>query len=82
MKDARNALKKKHEEEKYDEKQENNTGRRTRLLFYLLILLTLVFMVFLVPIRNDISLVLPFLKDFLDFLIPVYEYIKVPLKLQ
>ena len=82
MKDARKALKKKHEEEKYDEKQENNTGRRTRLLFYLLILLTLVFMVFLVPIRDDISLVLPFMKDFLDFLIPVYEYIKVPLKLQ
>ena len=82
MKDARKALKKKHEEEKYDEKQENNSGRRTRLLFYLLILLTLVFMVFLVPIRDDISLVLPFMKDFLDFLIPVYEYIKVPLKLQ
>ena len=81
MKDARKALKKKHEEEKYEEKQENNTGRRTRLLFYLLILLTLVFMVFLVPIRNDVSLVFPFMKDFLDFLVPMYEYIKVPLKL-
>ena len=82
MKDARKALKKKNEEEKYDEKQEDNNGRRVRLLFYLLILLTLVFMVFLVPIREDVSLIFPFMKDFLDFLVPMYDQIKVPLKLQ
>ena len=75
MSDARKALKKKHEEEKYEEKQENNTGRRTRLLFYLLILLTLVFMIFLVPIREDVTIIFPFMKDFLDFLVPMYDYI-------
>ena len=75
MSDARKALKKKHEAEKYEEKQENNTGRRTRLLFYLLILLTLVFMIFLVPIREDVTIIFPFMKDFLDFLVPMYDYI-------
>ena len=81
MGDARKALKKKHEEEKYEEKQESNTGRRTRLLFYLLILLTLILMIFLVPIRDDVTLFFPFMKDFLDFLVPMHEYIKAPLKL-
>ena len=81
MKDARKALKKKHEEEKYEEKQENNSGRRTRLLFYLLILLTLVFMIALVPIRQDVSSIFPFMKDFLEFLVPMYDHIKIPLKL-
>ena len=82
MKDARKALKKKHEEEKYEEKQENNTGRRTRLLFYLLILLTLVFMIALVPIKDDVSAIFPFMKDFLDFLVPMYDHtLKFLLKL-
>ena len=81
MKDARKALKKKHEEEKYEEKQQNNSGRRTRLLFYLLILLTLVFMIALVPIRQDVSSIFPFMKDFLEFLVPMYDHIKIPLKL-
>ena len=75
MKYTRKAIKKKHEEEKYEEKQESNSGRRTRLLFYLLVLLSLVFMIFLVPIREDVSLVFPFMKDFLDFLVPMYNYI-------
>ena len=74
MSEARKALKKKHEEEKYEEKKENNSGRRTRLLFYLLILLVLVFMIFLVPIREDVSTIFPFMKDFLDFLLPMYNY--------
>ena len=82
MKDARKALKKKHEEEKYIEKEENNTGRRTRLLFYLLILLTLVFMIALVPIKDDVSAIFPFMKDFLDFLVPMYDHtLKFLLKL-
>ena len=82
MRDARKSLKKKHEDEKYEEKPEVNVARRTRLLFYLLILLTIVFTVTLVPLREDVSAAFPFMKGYLDFLVPVYEYIKVPLKLQ
>ena len=82
MRDARNALKKKHEEEKYEEKSEVDVGRRTRLLFYLLILLSIVFSVTIVPMREDISAAFPFMKSYLEFLVPVYEHIKVPLKLQ
>ena len=82
LRDARDALSKKNENEKYEEKSEVNVARRTRLLFYLLILLTIIFTVTLVPMREDISAVLPFMKNYLDFLIPVYEYIRVPLKLQ
>ena len=82
MRDARNALKKKHEEEKYEEKSEVDVGRRTRLLFYLLILLSIVFSVSIVPMREDISAAFPFMKSYLEFLVPVYEHIKVPLKLQ
>ena len=82
LRDARDALNKKNENEKYEEKSEVNVARRTRLLFYLLILLTIIFTVTLVPMREDISAVLPFMKNYLDFLIPVYEYIRVPLKLQ
>ena len=82
MRDARNALKKKHEEDKYEEKSEVDVGRRTRLLFYLLILLSIVFSVTIVPMREDISAAFPFMKSYLEFLVPVYEHIKVPLKLQ
>ncbi|WP_440909321.1 zinc-ribbon domain-containing protein [Candidatus Pelagibacter sp.] len=82
IRDARNALKKKHEEEKYEEKSEVDVGRRTRLLFYLLILLSIVFSVTIVPMREDISAAFPFMKSYLEFLVPVYEHIKVPLKLQ
>ena len=81
IKDARNALKKKQEEEKYEEQQENNTGRRTRLLFYLLILLTLVFSVMIVPLRNEIVTILPFMEAYLDFLQPVYENVKIKFRL-
>ena len=79
MRDARDALKKKHEEEKYEEKSEVDVGRRTRLLFYLLILLSIVFSVTIVPMREDIVAVLPFMKNYFEFLVPVYEYIKKPL---
>ena len=82
MRDARNALKKKQKEEKYEEKSEVDVGRRTRLLFYLLILLSIVFSVTIVPMREDISAAFPFMKSYLEFLVPVYEHIKVPLKLQ
>ena len=68
--------------EKYTEEDEKtDVARRTRLLFYLLILLTIVFSVVIVPLREDIGMAFPFLKSYLDFLVPVYEYIKVPLKL-
>ena len=62
-----------------EENQKVDVARRTRLLFYLLILLTLVFSVFIVPMREDIGMAFPFMKSYLDFLVPVYDYIKVPL---
>ena len=81
MRDARKSLKKKHEEEKYEEKSEVDVARRTRLLFYLLILLTIVFTITLVPMREDISAALPFMKGYLDFLVPVYEHVKTSLNI-
>ena len=81
MKDAKNALEKKQREEKYEENNEKNIGRRTRLLFYLLILLSLVFSVMIVPMKNEIVTVLPFMEAYLDFLFPVYENVKNKLEL-
>ena len=51
------------------------------MLFYLLILLSIVFSVTIVPIRDDIAMAFPFMKGYLDFLVPVYDYIKGPLNL-
>jgi predicted Zn finger-like uncharacterized protein len=80
MKDAKNALEKKNREEKYEEINEKNIGRRTRFLFYLLILLSLVFSVMIVPMKNEIVTIFPFMEAYLDFLFPVYENIKHKLK--
>ena len=80
MRDAAKAIEKK-KEAAYSEEDENaNVARRTRLLFYLLILLTIVFSVFIVPMREDIGMAFPFMKSYLDFLVPVYEFIKIPLR--
>ena len=81
MHEAAQALEKKKLEEYSEEDEKANVARRTRLLFYLLILLTIVFSVIIVPLREDVGMAFPFLKGYLDFLVPVYEYIKVPLKL-
>ena len=79
MRDAAKAIEKKKESAYSEEDKKVDVGRRTRLLFYLLILLTLVFSVFIVPMREDIGMAFPFMKSYLDFLVPVYEYIRVPL---
>ncbi|WP_440931157.1 zinc-ribbon domain-containing protein [Candidatus Pelagibacter sp.] len=79
MRDAAKAIEKKKEVAYSEENQKVDVARRTRLLFYLLILLTLVFSVFIVPMREDIGMAFPFMKSYLDFLVPVYEYIRVPL---
>ena len=79
MRDAAKAIEKKKLTAYSEEDEKVDVARRTRLLFYLLILLTLVFSVFIVPMREDIGMAFPFMKSYLDFLVPVYEYIRVPL---
>ena len=79
MRDAAKAIEKKKVAAYQEEDEKVDVARRTRLLFYLLILLTLVFSVFIVPMREDIGMAFPFMKSYLDFLVPVYEYIRVPL---
>jgi len=79
MRDAAKAIEKKKEIAYSEEDEKVNVARRTRLLFYLLILLTIVFSIFIVPMREDIGMAFPFMKSYLDFLVPVYDFIKVPL---
>ena len=81
MRDAADALEKQKKDEISEEEEKSNQARRTRLLFYLLILLSIVFSVTIVPMREDIAMAFPFMKGYLEFLIPVYDYIKGPLKL-
>ena len=81
IRDAANALEKQKNEQITEEEEKSNQARRTRLLFYLLILLSIVFSVTIVPIREDIAMAFPFMKGYLDFLVPVYDYIKGPLNL-
>ena len=81
IRDAANALEKQKNEQITEEEEKSNQARRTRLLFYLLILLSIVFSVTIVPIRDDIAMAFPFMKGYLDFLVPVYDYIKGPLNL-
>ena len=56
--------------------------RRTRFLFYLLVLLLIVFSIILVPFRDKIGMAFPFMESYLELLIPMYDYIKVPLGLK
>jgi len=79
MRDAAKAIEKKKEIAYSEEDEKVNVARRTRLLFYLLILLSIVFSIFIVPMREDIGMAFPFMKSYLDFLVPVYDFIKVPL---
>ena len=79
IRDAAKAIEKKKEAAYSEEDEVTDVARRTRLLFYLLILLTIVFSVFIVPMRDDIAMAFPFMKGYLDFLVPVYDYIKGPL---
>ena len=79
---AADALEKKELEQISDDEQEINQARRTRLLFYLLILLMIVFSIVIVPLKEDIAMAFPFMESYLDFLSPIYEYIRVPLGLR
>ena len=79
IRDAAKAIEKKKEAAYSEEDEVTDVARRTRLLFYLLILLTIVFSVFIVPMRDDIAMAFPFMKGYLDFLVPIYDYIKGPL---
>mgnify|MGYP002621488553 FL=1 len=79
---AADALEKKELEQISDDEQEINQGRRTRLLFYLLILLMIVFSIVIVPLKEDVAMAFPFMESYLDFLSPIYEYIRVPLGLR
>jgi len=80
LKEAAKALEKK-EKQQQSEKEKNKTdvARRTRLLFYLLILLFIVFSVLIVPLREEVGMAFPFMEKYLEFLIPMYDYIKGPL---
>ena len=79
---AADALEKKELEQISDEDLEINQARRTRLLFYLLILLMIVFSIVIVPLKEDVAMAFPFMESYLDFLSPIYEYIRVPLGLR
>ena len=79
---AADALEKKELEQISDDEQGINQARRTRLLFYLLILLMIVFSIVIVPLKEDVAMAFPFMESYLDFLSPIYEYIRVPLGLR
>ena len=79
---AADALEKKELEQISDDEQEINQARRTRLLFYLLILLMIVFSIVIVPLKEDVAMAFPFMESYLDFLSPIYEYIRAPLGLR
>ena len=80
LKEAAKALEKK-EKQRQSEKEKNkiDVARRTRLLFYLLILLFIVFSVLIVPLREEVGMAFPFMEKYLEFLKPMYDYIKGPL---
>ena len=80
LKEAAKALeKKKNQQQSDEEKNKIDVARRTRLLFYLLILLFIVFSVLIVPLREEVGMAFPFMEKYLEFLIPMYDYIKGPL---
>lgn len=80
LKDAAKALEKKQKQQQSEEeKNKIDVARRTRLLFYLLILLFIVFSVLIVPLREEVGMAFPFMEKYLEFLKPMYDYIKGPL---
>ena len=83
IKEASKSLEKEQQKKlEKDEKKKSDDARRTRLLFYLLILLLIVFAVVLVPFRDQVGMAFPFMESYLEFLIPMYDYIKGPLGLK
>ena len=81
IKEASKSLEKEQQKKLDDEKKKSDNARRTRLLFYLLILLLIVFAVVLVPFREKVGMAFPFMETYLEYLIPMYDYIKGPLGL-
>jgi hypothetical protein len=80
LKEAAKALEKKQKQQQSEEeKNKIDVARRTRLLFYLLILLFIVFSVLIVPLREEVGMAFPFMEKYLEFLKPMYDYIKKPL---
>jgi len=69
-------------EQQQADQQKTNDGRRARLLFYLLILLLIVFSILIVPFRDQVGMAFPFMENYLEFLKPMYDYIKEPLGLK
>ncbi|WP_440675963.1 hypothetical protein [Candidatus Pelagibacter sp. HIMB1593] len=80
IKEAKKSLEKEQQLQEQSE-QELNKGRRARLLTYLLLLLLIVFSVLIVPFRDQVGMAFPFMERYLEFLIPMYDYIKGPLGL-
>ena len=80
IKEAKKSLKKEQQQQEQSE-QKLNEGRRARLLSYLLLLLLIVFSILIVPFRDQVGMAFPFIESYLEFLIPMYEYIKGPLGL-
>ena len=42
----------------------------------------IVFSIVIVPLKEDVAMAFPFMESYLDFLSPIYEYIRVPLGLR
>ena len=80
IKEAKKSLEKEQQLQEQSERQLNK-GRRARLLTYLLLLLLIVFSVLIVPFRDQVGMAFPFMERYLEFLIPMYDYIKGPLGL-
>jgi len=80
IKEAKKSLEKEQQQQEQSE-QDLNKGRRARLLTYLLLLLLIVFSVLIVPFRDQVGMAFPFMERYLEFLIPMYDYIKGPLGL-
>ena len=78
IQEAQKSLEKEQQEQS---EQKINDGRRARLLTYLLLLLLIVFSILIVPFRDQVGMAFPFMESYLEFLIPMYEYIKGPLGL-
>ena len=76
IKSASESLEKQKLKQLSDDEDDNDQARRTRLLIYLLFLLSIVLSVMLVPLRDDVTIFLPFMSSIFDFLTPVYEHIK------
>ena len=81
IKQASESLEKEQQNQLKKQQKNSDNARRTRFLFYLLILLLIVFAVVLVPFRDKVGMAFPFMETYLEYLVPMYDYIKGPLGL-